>query len=300
MAKSKEVVEEEEPPAAQVKNTEEEEQAMDQDQKSEKKRKRGRQKKEEETKSKKKKKKQKEAVERPEERWPARERRQVVRFSVPTPQRVSLPKNPKIEQGPGTKLGDIPNVIFKLSKRKADDNLNVLHTIIFRRKSKVHFLKRNILQFSGYVWSGNEEKERTKVKEKLDKCTKDKLVDFCQLFDIPLNKSIIKKEEVSAKLMEFLESPYVTRDVILAEKTQQREKRKRTKVVKQDTSEGKSSDGGYKKRKGTPGSKMKKGRTYSSNVDEVVGEDTEKEKGETDDKLPKSVPRKKTLKRLKK
>lgn len=73
---------------------------------------------------------------------------------------------------------------FKLSKRKADDNLQLLHTILFGKKAKViqlflilvwlfcscqHFyvywnayflqaqtLKRNISQFSGYVWIENE------------------------------------------------------------------------------------------------------------------------------------------------
>lgn len=31
------------------------------------------------------------------------------------------------------------------------------------------------------------------MKEKLDKFTKDKLLDFCQLFDIPVHKRVTKK-----------------------------------------------------------------------------------------------------------
>ncbi|KAK8519361.1 hypothetical protein V6N12_025401 [Hibiscus sabdariffa] len=38
--------------------------------------------------------------------------------------------------GPGTQLKDIPNVAFKLSKRKFDDNLQMLHMILFGRKAK--------------------------------------------------------------------------------------------------------------------------------------------------------------------
>lgn len=114
-------------------------------------------------------------------------------------------------------------------------------------------LKRNILQFSGYVWAENEviyvmysvtlcislfyttiltatflwslllfhtlpycafpvthilvkdtmnsfllfclqqEKQRTRVKEKLDKCVKEKLVDFCDVLNIQINKAGTKK-----------------------------------------------------------------------------------------------------------
>ena len=38
-----------------------------------------------------------------------------------------------------------------------------------------------------------QEKQRAKVKEKLDKCVKEKLTDFCVLLDIPINKTSIKK-----------------------------------------------------------------------------------------------------------
>ncbi|KAK5784816.1 hypothetical protein PVK06_039354 [Gossypium arboreum] len=51
---------------------------------------------------------------------------------------------------------DGPIAVFKLSKRKADDNLQMLHIILFGKKVKPHNLKRNIGQFSGYVWVENE------------------------------------------------------------------------------------------------------------------------------------------------
>lgn len=38
-----------------------------------------------------------------------------------------------------------------------------------------------------------EEKQRAKTKEKIDKCVKDKLIDFCDVLDIPINKSNVKK-----------------------------------------------------------------------------------------------------------
>ncbi|KAA0057756.1 protein DEK [Cucumis melo var. makuwa] len=191
---------------------------------------------------------------------PARERKTVERYSVPSPGRFgrsSASKALSIEKGRGTTLKDIPNVAFKLSKRKADDNLQLLHTILFGKKAKAQTLKRNISQFSGYVWVENEEKQRSKVKEKIEKCVKEKLVDFCDVLNIPINKASVKKariyepfiysmcciylfclkltssvlclqEELSAKLLEFLESPHATTDVLLADKEQKVKKRRRS------------------------------------------------------------------------
>ncbi|PQQ17219.1 glutamic acid-rich protein isoform X1 [Prunus yedoensis var. nudiflora] len=158
---------------------------------------------------------------------PTRERKIVERYSAPESGRASANKALSIEKGRGTELKNIPNVAFKLSKRKIDDNLQLLHTILFGKKAKAHNLKKNISQFSGYVWTENEqEKQRTRVKEKLDKCVKEKLVDFCEFLNIPI-KAGTKKEELSVKLLEFLESPHVTTDVLLAEKEQKGQKRRR-------------------------------------------------------------------------
>ncbi|KAH8493242.1 hypothetical protein H0E87_022478 [Populus deltoides] len=156
---------------------------------------------------------------------PTRERKVVERYSVPEPGR-SATKPFSIEKGRGTPLKDIPNVAFKLSKRKADDNLQILHLILFGKKGKAHNLKKNISQFSGYVWVGNEEKQKAKVREKLDKCVKEKLMDFCDVLNIPINRSVVKKEELTVKILEFLESPHSTTDVLLADKEQKGKKRK--------------------------------------------------------------------------
>nr|GLL36013.1 protein DEK-like isoform X2 [Ipomoea trifida] len=111
---------------------------------------------------------------------------------------------------------DIAIVAYKLSKRKPDDNLQILHSILYGKKTKVHNLKRNIGQFSGYVWVENEhEKQRVKVREKLEKCVKEKLLDFCDVLNVPVNRA---SEELTVKLLEFLESPHATTDLLLANK----------------------------------------------------------------------------------
>ncbi|XP_015164277.1 protein DEK-like isoform X2 [Solanum tuberosum] len=157
---------------------------------------------------------------------PTRERKTVERYFESLIARGSATKPLSIEKGQGTQLKDIPNVAYKLSKRKPDDNLQILHSILFGKKTKAHNLKKNIGLFSGYVWVENEERQRVKIKEKLDKCVKEKLLFFCDILNIPVSKSATKKDELSVKLLDFLESPHSTTDSLLAEKEQKSKKRK--------------------------------------------------------------------------
>ncbi|TYH21691.1 hypothetical protein ES288_A04G065800v1 [Gossypium darwinii] len=70
------------------------------------------------------------------------------------------------------------------------------------------------------VLSFLQEKQKARVREKIDKCVKEKLVDLCDLLNIPFMRTSVRKEEVTAKLLEFLESPHATTDVLLADKEQ--------------------------------------------------------------------------------
>ncbi|XP_078163316.1 uncharacterized protein LOC144558344 isoform X2 [Carex rostrata] len=122
------------------------------------KRKRGRKEREDvegsEAKEVKEKKKKEKGMERKGERTSSRERKVVERYSVTgSPRNGSGKKGISIVQGSGTKLKDIPNVSFKLSKRRADETLHSLHVFLFGRRSNAYHLKRNIFQFSGFVWT---------------------------------------------------------------------------------------------------------------------------------------------------
>ena len=44
----------------------------------------------------------------------------------------------------------------------------------------------------GFVTS-YQEKQKAKVREKLDKCVKEKLMDFCDVLNITINRSVVKK-----------------------------------------------------------------------------------------------------------
>ncbi|XP_039059337.1 protein DEK-like isoform X3 [Hibiscus syriacus] len=198
---------------------------------------------------------------------PTRERKVVKRYSAPSVARSSSAKPFLIEKGRGTQLKDIPNVAFKLSKRKADDNLQMLHVILFGKKVKPYSLKRNIGQFSGYVWVENErEKQKAKIREKIEKCVKEKLVDFCDLLNIPIAKATVRKEEVSAKLLEFLESPHATTDILLADKEQKGKKRKAT--PSKSIGYGEALDTSAKKRLRAPQGGEKRKRSSKAEEDE--------------------------------
>ncbi|KAI3820467.1 hypothetical protein L1987_08015 [Smallanthus sonchifolius] len=191
---------------------------------------------------------------------PVRERKSVERLVAVIEQDTA--KEFHIEKGCGTALKDIPNVAYKLSKKKVvDDTLKQLHTVLYVRRGKALEIKSNILRFSGFVWHENEEKQKTKVHEKLDKLNKDKLFEFCDLLDIPVTKTTAKKEDVITKLIEFLLVPHATTSELLAEKEQSSKgnKRKRANKKSASTSEATPSKGSAKKsksaseeQKGTP------------------------------------------------
>ncbi|CAF2110419.1 unnamed protein product [Brassica napus] len=112
-------------------------------------------------------------------------------------------------------------------------------TITLTVSDSAKMLKRNIGLFSGFVWS--EEKQKPRAKEKLKKCIKEKLIDFCDVLDIPINKYNVKKEELVVTVIEFLVNPKATRDIVLAHS--EKETKKRKKSTPKNVTCGESSDG---------------------------------------------------------
>ncbi|CAM0873760.1 unnamed protein product [Alopecurus aequalis] len=120
-------------------------------------------------------------------------------------------RNFVVEKGRGTPLKDIPSVAQRLSRKKPTD-LKFLHNVLFGRKGKTVDFKGHILQFSGFVWHESDEKQRAKAKEKLDRCMKDMLVELCSLLAIPVPKTNIRKEDIVAKLLDFIAEPHAMSD----------------------------------------------------------------------------------------
>ncbi|KAL0292468.1 UNVERIFIED_CONTAM: hypothetical protein Scaly_2590100 [Sesamum calycinum] len=195
--------------------------------------------------------------------------------------RGSANKPLAIEKGRGTQLKDIPNVAFKLSKRKADENLQLLHTILFGKKTKVHNLKKNLGLFSGFVWVENEEKQRAKVKDKLDKCVKEKLLDFCDVLNISVNKASVKKEELSSKLLEFLESPHATTDTLLADKEKGKKRKSKGSAIKSPSSN--TTTGKSTKKQKLDSESGKKRKHSTDDEDDDKSEPSQSEADQDDD-----------------
>ncbi|PKA50136.1 omega-hydroxypalmitate O-feruloyl transferase [Apostasia shenzhenica] len=183
-----------------------------------------------------------------------------------------------IEKGRGTPLKEIPNVAYKLARKKPAD-LKFLHQTLFGRKGKAVDFKSNLLQFSGFAWHESEEKQRAKIKEKFDKCTKDALLDLCDLFDLTVSRTSTRKDEIIIKLLDFMEVPQVTADVILFEE-QSASSRKRKRGNQGSASKG---SGGTPKKStkkrfkgdGTPNSKGKYSHDREDEDDNEEEDDTE-------------------------
>ncbi|KAL8505433.1 hypothetical protein ACS0TY_016610 [Phlomoides rotata] len=182
---------------------------------------------------------------------PVRKRKSVKRLVA------SLEKDPPlkefiIEQGPGTALKDIPNVAYKLSRRKTEDTFKLLHSVLFGRRGKAAQVKNNISRFSGFVWHDNEEKQMSKIKEKLDKYNKEKLAEFCDVLDVPISSpSNTRKEDIVAKLLEFLMAPHATTSDLLSEKEQGKKRKRSRKTASGSSAPSKGSVKSRKKAEST-------------------------------------------------
>lgn len=209
---------------------------------------------------------------------PVRERKSVERLVASIEKEVV--KEFHIEKGPGTALKDIPNVAFKLSRKRTDDTFKLLHTILFGRRGKAFQVKNNISRFSGFVWHDNEEKQKIKIKEKFDKCHKEKLVEICDVLDIPVSKASTRKEDIVAKLIDFLVAPHPTTTVLLAEKEKSSKgSKKRKRVVKGSSSRsgGSASKRSVKNRKNTEDTlKMEDKKSAAEEEDESEEEEEKK------------------------
>eukprot|EP00250_Pteridium_aquilinum_P020416 c24806_g1_i1 orf=354-2054(+) len=219
---------------------------------------------------------------------PARERKSIDRFADSVEKEKEKPKEFKIEQGSGTCLRDIPNVVFKLSKRKwSDESVQLLHKLLYNRRVKPHLVKANILQFSGCVWGANEEKEKSKMKEKLEKCVKENLFQVSDLLDLNITKTT-KKEDLVLRVFEFLDCPHKTTEKLVQEEEQRLREKKRNKTPTKG------------KRKKSPGQTPRKRQKHDENeeVDQEVDdddhdEDVPEEHEEESEEVPEEVPVKK-------
>lgn len=140
-----------------------------------------------------------------------------------------------IKPGNGTKLGEIPNVHFKLGKCKPDDDVLVsLHNLLYKRAGTVTKRKKDIFEFSGFVYENDDGKEKEKNVEKVMKMTLDTIHKMLDAFDLPRGSGDeAKKESKANRLVTFLDAPKQLSTVDLAakhsaKKTQKKKGRSKT------------------------------------------------------------------------
>lgn len=69
------------------------------------------------------------------------------------------------------------------------DNLIFSISLFCPLVTSLHDLCNVWISVNNWRLTCSQDKQKTKVKEKLDKCVKDSLLDFCDLFDIPILKA---------------------------------------------------------------------------------------------------------------
>lgn len=135
---------------------------------------------------------------------PQRERKTAERFHVEDT-RVSKVAEIVGKKGGGTPLKDIPSIVTKMSKKtKNDDILVMFHSLLYSKRTKPNMLRKNILEFSGFPWKGNVAKEKEKVKDKLERYTKEGLQQLLDILVLPRNG---KKYQQIERIVDFLHKP---------------------------------------------------------------------------------------------
>lgn len=188
-----------------------------------------------------------------------REKKKVQRFEL-TPQEVKKRKQPSIEEGSGTKLGDIPNVNCQLNKTMTED-LKPLYRLLFDTVPPTNAVtKKNIRQFSGFTFSADSNEKKKKV-DKLTKLPLPLVKSFCVTLDLERGG---KKEDVMERIISFLMEPKSSNKPLPSSA------KKRRRSSKSKTSH--DSEGSAKKTKVKKAKKEEKESGDKSNAEDETSE----------------------------
>jgi protein DEK len=184
----------------------------------------------------------------PSGRRPTRDRKQVNRLTV---EEIKKPTKLEIKSGKGVKLGDIPNVTFRVGKiNRKDDFLKTVHRLMYKKPGTYLVVKKNILEFSGFT--DTSPPSLTKVSDKLSTLKVEELNLLLETFDLPRGKGEDALKEGKVKrIVAFLVEPKVMSERDLQDvETKKRMKRKRSaERRKKKKTKGKKEEDGAKKKK---------------------------------------------------
>lgn len=107
-----------------------------------------------------------------------------------------------IPAGSGTALGNIPRIDASISRFKNDD-MKLLHRILFKSQGKSTMIKKNIKKFNGFDFKKDSE-EYTKKVASMSKCDLKQLKSICEMLDLQKTGS---KDDIIERILEFLIEP---------------------------------------------------------------------------------------------
>ncbi|XP_030765269.1 protein DEK-like [Sitophilus oryzae] len=131
-----------------------------------------------------------------------RERKNVQRFEEDFKANDKDSGKLEIDEGSGTALGEIPRIEASIVRFKNED-LKILHRILFKTEGKTSLLKKNIKKFNGFVFK----KDSDDYKKKVDACKKlevKSLKSLCEMLDLEKKGN---KDDITERILDFLLEP---------------------------------------------------------------------------------------------
>lgn len=107
-----------------------------------------------------------------------------------------------IPVGSGTQLGDIPRIDASISRFKNDD-LKLLHRLLYKTPGKTTLIKKNIKKFNGFDFTKNTEEYDKKIAS-AKKFELKQLKSICEMLDLEKKGA---KDEIIERVIEFLLEP---------------------------------------------------------------------------------------------
>lgn len=117
-------------------------------------------------------------------------------FYVWQPAKVDIPT------GSGTPLGEIPRIDASISRFRNED-LRLLHRLLFKTPGKTTVIKRNVKKFNGFDFKKDSDEYAKKIAA-AHKFEVKQLKSICEMLDLEKKGS---KDEIIERIVEFLIEP---------------------------------------------------------------------------------------------
>lgn len=99
-------------------------------------------------------------------------------------------------------MGEIPRIDASISRFKNDD-LKLLHRVLFKNPGKSTMIKKNIKKFNGFDFNKDSEEYERKLSF-IQKFEVKQLKSICEMLDLEKKGT---KDEIAARVLEFLIEP---------------------------------------------------------------------------------------------